>query len=200
MKRRIIVASIFLCLGIVVFTLIPISKNNKVKTEVVQKIETVAQSEQNIPPSEQWDAEQVNQFQREAMNELVNTLGEQEYASPIKQRPKFVSPAEWLILRSVAQQHNKPEQEFTRMVNFLWFSKLLEWFESSEELSTSIHHKLVEHLLLVIPNRVRSGDFDLAEAQRLQSTLVSALEKDTSARRQRLRQESARIGVIMDIQ
>lgn len=152
-----------------------------------------------IPPIEDWNSEIVNGFQINAMASAIDSIGQEEPSDLIQQRPEYVSPAEWLILKNVAQQHPTPNIELTRMVNYLRFEKLLETWETSSDLPNDKRSQLAEQLLASIPNRIKNGDFDLARAQELQSNLINALFDDPGERRQHLQQESARIGITFEI-
>lgn len=157
------------------------------------------QAPTTIPPVEQWTSELVNDFQLKAMAAVMDTIGQPEFADRIETRPEFVSPAEWLILQSIAQQHDHPQQEFTRMINFLRFSKLMEIWEDSDQLPTTQRSAVAEQLLLNIPDRVTAGDLGLIDAQQMQATLINTLTVDSESRRQRLSEENARIGVTFEI-
>lgn len=150
-----------------------------------------------IPPVEEWDAELVNQFQMQALAEVIKTVGQPE-PEHIKERPPYISPAEWLILQTVAERHPKPDQELSRMVNYLRFTKLLEVWEKGDELTEPMHTQLTEHLLHTLPARVEHGDINRLDAQQLQVSMINQLINDPQKRRHRLTEENARIGVVFE--
>ena len=154
---------------------------------------------QEVPPPEQWTAQLVEQFQMKAMDAVVRSLDQNEFEGAVTERPDYVSPAEWYILKQVADRHNKPEQELVRMVNYLRFTKLLERWQSNEPLPESTRHVLAETLLDAVPARVTKGDMNVNQAQKLQVSLINGLEQNPDMRRERLAEESARIGVLVDI-
>lgn len=200
MKTTIIaVITLVLAVAAYWFAAAPESASHPVDLEQANHSSSTQESAPAVPPVADWTSELVNEFQIQAMAAVTNTLGQPEFTDRIEKRPDFVSPAEWLILSSIAQQHDNPDAELTRMINFLRFSKLMEIWESGDDMGTLQRSALAEQLLLNIPNRVENGDLGLSQAQQLQATLINDLTTDSDLRRQRLSEENARIGVTFEI-
>src|SRR5690606_32133590 len=86
----------------------------------------------------------------------------------VAQRPDFVSPLEWMMVKGAAQQHASPDHELTRLVNFLRFNKQLELWQSLEgSPDVARRAEAAEALLEDLPNRITAGEYRLAQAQQL---------------------------------
>lgn len=132
--------------------------------------------------------------QSAAANEVRKQPVIKPIAGEIKERPAFVSEMEWDMLKAVAQQHATPGKELTRMVNFLRFTKQLELWESmpkSEDAAT--RQTLANELLEDLPNRVRHGELELADAQGKMRALVQDAELNDKDRARRMSTENARL-------
>ena len=146
------------------------------------------------------DEASVEKMQQDAARAALDAVYARPLQGPVRQRPAFVSRVEWQILAAVAAQKPEPEQELTRLVNFLRFNKQMEWWQQGDELSATQRTDLGWHLLAELPERVHNGDLASSDAQQLQIALLNELEPDPDARRQRLQQEAGRIGVTFRIE
>jgi hypothetical protein len=115
---------------------------------------------------------------------------------PVRERPAYVSRMEWSMLNGVAQQHLAPERELTRLVNFLRFTKKLEIYESLPAVQAAAKRMgLAEQLLAELPERVRQGEMDLNEADRLLSLMLPDAVPDVQARAQRAVDEKGKLAI-----
>ncbi len=147
------------------------------------------------------DPQQLEAEQLAAADAALTLAGEPPLAGNITERPDFVSRIEWQILKGVAAARENSEQELLRLVNYLRFSKQLEWWQSQQP--DPNHHKHVQigwNLLNEIPERVEQQDMAVGQAQQLQVVLLEALEPDAGKRRHHLEREAARIGVTFRIE
>lgn len=132
--------------------------------------------------------------QTAAANEIKKQPVVKPIAGEIKERPAFVSEMEWGMLKAVAQQHATPEKELTRMVNFLRFSKQLELWESMPKSEDPAKRQtLANELLEDLPNRVRHGELELADAQGKMRALVQDAEVNDQDRARRVSAENSRL-------
>lgn len=132
--------------------------------------------------------------QSAAVNEIKRQPVIKPITGEIKERPAFVSEMEWDMLKAVAQQHTTPDKELTRMVNFLRFTKQLELWESMPKSDDAAKRlTLANELLEDLPNRVRLGELELADAQGKMRTLVQDAELNDKDRARRLSAENARL-------
>lgn len=147
------------------------------------------------------DPQQLEAEQLAAADAALTLAGEPPLAGNITERPQFVSRVEWQILKGVAAARENSEEELLRLVNYLRFSKQLEWWQSQQP--NPNHHRHVRvgwQLLNEIPERVRQQDLAVDQAQQLQVALLEVLEPDAGKRRHHLERESARIGVTFRIE
>jgi hypothetical protein len=115
---------------------------------------------------------------------------------PVTQRPAFVSEMEWQMLQGVAQQHPRPSEELSRLVNSLRFNKQVEaWEAMSPKTDAARRQVLANELLADLPQRLTNGDTDLPGARQLQAALLVDAEPDASARQRRATQEARRLVV-----
>lgn len=116
---------------------------------------------------------------------------------PVSTRPPYVSQMEWLMLQGVAQQHEAPERELTRMVNFLRFTKQVEWLQVQPRQGDAARRQaLAQRLLAELPERISQGDMDQREATRLLDVLLQDLEPDAQARAARVQTEAQRLSQV----
>lgn len=113
----------------------------------------------------------------------------------VSERPSYVSRLEWVMMQGVAQQHANPDQELNHLVNFLRFNKQQELWESLPHGAANAltRQSVALSLLEDLPQRLRSGDFDLKGAQRLQASLLMDAVPDAQQRAQRAEQEAQRL-------
>ena len=147
------------------------------------------------------DPQQLEAEQRAAADAALTLAGEPPLAGKLTERPEFVSRIEWQILKAVAATQQNSEQELLRLVNYLRFSKQLEWWQSQQP--DQNHHRHIRigwQLLNDIPERVEQQDLAADQAQQLQVALLEVLEPDAGKRRHHLEREAARIGVTFRIE
>lgn len=114
--------------------------------------------------------------------------------APVRSRPDYVSPVEWMVLQGVANQHANAEQELSRMVHFLRFNKQLErWEGLSAGGDPALRHALAQALVTDLPARVRQGDLTASDARSLLMRLLTDAEPDAGRREARLSATMARI-------
>jgi len=156
--------------------------------------------EEEMPDIASLSADDVEHQQHEAAAAALAVINDRELQAPLRQRPRFVSPIEWQILKGIAAEHDNSDAELVRMVNFLRFSKQLEWWQDNlGGADAEMHARIGQHLLDDIPERVLRQDMDPADAQQLQFVLLENLIVDPDQRRQRLEREAQRIGVTFQI-
>lgn len=92
----------------------------------------------------------------------------------IKERPDYLSPMEWLMMKGVAAQHASPDTELTRMVRFVHFMKRWEHYEQLQSSAPrSKRAALAKQLLNELPQRVRNGELGMPEAKVKMQLLVT---------------------------
>lgn len=147
------------------------------------------------------DPQRLEAEQQAAADAALKLAGEPPLAGSISERPEFVSRIEWQILKGVAAARENSEQELLRLVNYLRFSKQLEWWQAQQP--DPNHHQHVRvgwKLLNEIPQRVEQQDLAVDQAQQLQVALLEVLEPDAAKRRHHLEREAGRIGVTFRIE
>lgn len=146
------------------------------------------------------DPQQVEVEQLAANQAALDEIGEDPYQGPVKERPAFVSPLEWQVLKTVASRHPDSEQELTRLVNHLRFAKQWDLWEATDTRDSARRQALAKQLLEEIPSRVRNQELDPAYAQQMQQSLLADLVPDVQERRRRAAEEAARIGVKFQVE
>lgn len=166
-------------------------------TSVISKPPAAAASAANINSKEAAD---IRQQQRQAKDAALASVGQQEFDAPPQTRPDFVSPLEWQVLQQVSGNHDKPDQELTRLVNRLRFAKLRELWEAQAETGNDEQRRqLGNQLLADLPSRVKNREMAPAQAQQLQATILETLIDDPQQRRQRAAEEARRLGITFEI-
>lgn len=113
---------------------------------------------------------------------------------PVRTRPDYVSPMEWMVLQGVANQHTHAERELSRMVHFLRFNKQLERWEGLNAGSDpALRRALASALVTDLPTRVRQGDLTASDARSLLMRLLTDAEPDATSREARMGDTMARI-------
>lgn len=167
-------------------------------TSVISKPPAAAASATNINSKEAAD---IRQQQRQAEDAALASVGQQEFDAPPQTRPDFVSPLEWQVLQQVSGNHDKPDQELTRLVNRLRFAKLRELWEAQAETGNDEQRRqLGNQLLADLPSRVKNREMAPAQAQQLQATILETLIDDPQQRRQRAAEEARRLGITFEIE
>lgn len=117
-----------------------------------------------------------------------------ESEGPVRTRPDYVSPMEWMVLQGVANQHTNAERELSRMVHFLRFNKQLErWEGLSAGGDPALRHALAFALVTDLPARVRQGDLTASDARSLLMRLLADAEPNAALRESRMGDTMARI-------
>jgi len=113
---------------------------------------------------------------------------------PVRERPDYVSPMEWMVLQGVANQHANAERELSRMVHFLRFNKQLErWEGLNAGGDPALRRALASALVTDLPTRVQQGDVAASDARTLLMRLLADAEPDVTLREARLGDTMARI-------
>ncbi|MEO1902081.1 MAG: hypothetical protein ABGX87_10035 [Alcanivorax sp.] len=157
----------------------------------------------DAPPAEQGDDPypELARQQEQAARAVELQLGEPELSGPVSERPDFVSPLEWQVLKSVAAGKADDDRELTRLVNRLRFAKLREhWATLKGSQRVEKRHAIARQLLDDIPRRVDQREMDVSQAQQLQQQLLADLISDPERRRQRAAEEARRIGITFEMQ
>jgi len=159
--------------------------------EPVNATNTMAQA---APEASSPDAAALVQQQMLAAKEIERQPDMKPLVGPIKDKPAFVSDMEWAMLQGAAQQHADPQQELTRLVNFLRFNKQLEsWEGLPKSADAGRRQVLASQLLEDLPQRVANGEMELKAAQQTQAALLKDAVPDAQVRRQRAAQEARRL-------
>jgi hypothetical protein len=136
----------------------------------------------------------INAAQRAAAKVVAEQPDMAPIVGPITARPAFVSPMEWDMLQGAAGQQAVPALALTRMVKALRFAKQLEWLQAQPQQVDLVRRQaMAEHLLVELPERLSSGDMDLAEAARLVPTLVTHAEPNAAMQPGRIQAEHQRL-------
>lgn len=113
---------------------------------------------------------------------------------PVRERPDYVSPMEWMVLQGVANQHANPEQELSHLVHFLRFNKQRErWEALAGGAEPALRRDLAAALVSDLPIRVRQGDLSPSDARALLMRLLADAEADVGRREARLAETMAGI-------
>ncbi len=132
--------------------------------------------------------------QNDAAKEIERHPSMKPIEGPIRRRPPFVSEMEWLMLKGAVEQHPTPEQELTRLVNLLRFTKQLELWEGLANSADLAQRKvLAEQLLDDLPRRLINGEMELKDVQRQQTALLRDAVQDTQERIKRAAIEAKRL-------
>jgi hypothetical protein len=167
-------------------------------TSVISKPPAAAESASNTSSKEAAD---IRQQQRQAEDAALASVGQQEFDAPPQTRPDFVSPLEWQVLQQVSGNHDKPDQELTRLVNRLRFAKLRELWEAQADTGNDEQRRqLGNQLLEDLPSRVKNREIAPAHAQQLQASILETLIDDPQQRRQRAAEEARRLGITFEIE
>lgn len=138
--------------------------------------------------------------QEQAARAVEHQLGEPELSGPVSERPDFVSPIEWRVLKSVAADNADSDRELTRLINRIRFAKLRErWDKLKGGNHADERHAIARQLLADIPRRVDQQEMDISQAQQLQQQLLADLISDPEKRRQRAAEEAKRIGITFEM-
>ncbi len=159
-------------------------------------------SAQNVQIDSLEDLEKLDQatiisLQESAHAAAAEAVGLPPITSTVTERPAYVSPVEWQVLKAVAAQSPQPEAALTRLVFKLRFSKQWELWQSTD--AGARRDALARQLLADIPEQVASNDLARGDAQRLQGEILTQLYPDAQQRQQRMAEEAERIDVRFEI-
>jgi hypothetical protein len=114
-------------------------------------------------------------------------------AAPMN-RPDYLSDMEWTMVQSVANQAKDPQAELTRLVNAVRFNKQLEmWQDLPADADPAKRRVLARALLDDLPERVKAGNYGLADAKGMADKMVADIESDETQRAARLKKEFKRL-------
>ncbi len=140
-------------------------------------------------PEEQQQAQQVLVEQTAAAQELDKMAEWKPLKGPITERPPFASAMEWQMLKGVAERQPNAQAELTRLTNFLRYSKLLErWQDLPANADAQQRQALAAQLSSELPQRVRNGEVDHADALRqlpamLRDAYTNSAQRDQASSR-----------------
>lgn len=114
---------------------------------------------------------------------------------PVTDRPAFVSPMEWMVLKGTVSQHPHPERELTRMVNFLRFTKQMELLETLPRTAEAQPRRqaLANELLADLPQRLLNDEMPMKDLRETQAMLLQDAESDHERRQARAQIEARRL-------
>ncbi|RRS03769.1 hypothetical protein EIP75_14400 [Aquabacterium soli] len=114
---------------------------------------------------------------------------------PVTERPPYVSPMEWDMLKGVASQHATPGPELTRLVNSLRFNKQFETWEAlpRTDANSAQRQALAKALMADLPERLRHQDMGIQDAQKAMAALLADIEPDEARRKALARDEGLRL-------
>jgi hypothetical protein len=133
--------------------------------------------------------------QSEAAKALATQPAVKPIDGPIVERPSFVSPMEWMVLKGTVSQHPHPERELTRMVNFLRFTKQMELLETLPRTSEAQPRRqaLANELLADLPQRLLNDEMPMKDLRETQAMLLQDAESDPERRQARAQLELRRL-------
>jgi hypothetical protein len=146
----------------------------------------------------QMTPETLIDMQTQAFTAVVNAANDVSEASSLNERPDYISPAEWVMLSSVASQKPNPDAELVRLVNLVRFNKQLELLQQTTD--DSERKVLTEAVLTQLPKRIENKEMSVERAQSVQLQLIEQLYTDPKDVRERAAQEAERIGATFSIE
>jgi hypothetical protein len=148
-------------------------------------------------PEQQQQAQQVLVEQTTAAQELDKMAEWRPLKGPVTERPRFASIMEWEMLKGVAERQPNAQAELTRLTNFLRYNKLLEkWQDLPANADAQQRQALAAQLSSELPQRVRNGEVDHADALRqlpamLRDAHANGAQRDQAASRMRTELDQA---------
>lgn len=112
----------------------------------------------------------------------------------ITERPSYVSMFEWMMLKSTAERHAQPDQELTRLVNFLRFMRMRDVLDGTPDSRPDQQRALAAALLQELPLRVQLGEISRKEALGMQAQWLAVIQPDEALRAELIQREAARLG------
>ena len=137
-------------------------------------------------------------MQEQSLNAVVMAAANVVEFDHVDERPEFISPAEWLMLKSVADQKQDPEAELTRLVNLIRFNKQIELLNKTS--AEDDRRVLTEAILSQLPKRIENKEMSVERAQSIQLDVIENLYSDPQDVRDRAAKEAERIGAIFSIE
>lgn len=137
-------------------------------------------------------------MQSQAFDAVVNAANDTSEVESLNQRPDYISPAEWVMLSSVASQKPNPDAELVRLVNLVRFNKQLELLQKTTD--EDERRLLTEAALAQLPKRIENKEMSIQRAQSIQLKLIEGLYSDPNDIRKRAAQEAERIGATFSIE
>ncbi|MFY9479538.1 MAG: hypothetical protein WAQ08_18010 [Aquabacterium sp.] len=133
--------------------------------------------------------------QSEAAKALATQPAVKPIDGPVTERPAFVSPMEWMVLKGTVSQHPHPERELTRMVNFLRFTKQMELLETLPRTADVQPRRqaLANELLADLPQRLLNDEMPMKDLRETQAMLLQDAEPDPERRQARAQIEARRL-------
>ncbi|MFZ5525248.1 MAG: hypothetical protein ACOZE7_01145 [Pseudomonadota bacterium] len=133
--------------------------------------------------------------QSDAAKALAGQPAVKPIDGPVTERPAFVSPMEWMVLRGSVSQHPQPERELTRMVNFLRFTKQMELLETLTRTAEAQRRRqaLANELLADLPQRLLNDEMPMKDLRETQTLLLQDAETDPERRQARAQVEARRL-------
>ena len=146
----------------------------------------------------QMAPEKLMDMQKESFNAVINAASDVSEATAINERPDYISPAEWLMLTSVAKQKTNADEELVRLVNLVRFNKQLELLKKTP--SDEERVVLTEAVLNQLPARIQNKEMSVERAQSVQLQLIENLYTNQADIRARAAKEAQRIGAVFAIE
>lgn len=133
--------------------------------------------------------------QSDAAKALANQPAVKPIDGPVTERPAFVSPMEWMVLKGTISQHPHPERELTRLVNFLRFTKQMELLETLPRTAEAQPRRqaLANELLADLPQRLLNDEMPMKDLRETQAMLLPDAEPDAERRQARAQVEARRL-------
>lgn len=133
--------------------------------------------------------------QSDAAKALASQPDVKPIDGPVMERPAFVSPMEWMVLKGTVSQHPHPERELTRMVNFLRFTKQMELLETLPRTAEAQPRRqvLANELLADLPQRLLNDEMPMKDLRETQAMLLQDAEGDPERRQARAQVEARRL-------
>lgn len=114
-------------------------------------------------------------------------------AAPMN-RPDYLSDMEWTMLQGVANQAKDPQAELARLVNAVRFNKQLEmWQDLPADADPAKRRTLARALLDDLPERVKAGNYGIADAKGMAEKMVADIDTDDTKRAARVKKEFKRL-------
>lgn len=146
----------------------------------------------------QMAPEKLMDMQKESFNAVINAASDVSEVTAINERPDYISPAEWLMLTSVAKQKKNADEELVRLVNLVRFNKQLELLKKTP--SDEERVVLTEAVLNQLPARIQNKEMSVERAQSVQLQLIENLYTNQDDIRARAAKEAQRIGAVFAIE